>query len=313
MRLLFFFFFQLLIVSVSPGQSKSVYTCPMHPEVTDTKPGQCPKCGMALVKQTKTSGKTDSSGAQPMQAHEHTRHGAPEAPREKVHEPGVVQVGPGRTVVKHLYVTDTLVNFTGKLKHAYAVNGSIPAPELVFTEGDTAEIYLHNMLKKEETSLHWHGVILPNRFDGVPYLTTKRIGPGDTYLYKFAVVQNGTYWYHSHSALQEQSGMYGALIFKKRLPDAVHRPQERVFHETVVLSEWPDNDPMQIQRRLRTGNDWFSIKKGSTQSYSEAIAAGAFKTKLTNEWKRMKAMDVSDVFYDRFLANGKPQQSLADF
>ena len=315
MRVLFFFLFQFLVLSVSVGQTTSVYTCPMHPEVTDIRPGKCPKCGMALVKKTNLAGEADSSGAHRMQVqeHDHTQHGATQARGETVYEPGIVYVGRGRTVVKHLYVTDTMVNFTGKPKHAYAINGSIPAPELVFTEGDTAEIYLHNMLKKEETSLHWHGVILPNRFDGVPYLTTKRIGPGETYLYKFAIVQNGTYWYHSHTALQEQSGMYGALIFKKRMPDVAHRPGERVFHETVVLSEWADNDPMQIQRRLRTGNDWFSIKKGSTQSYSEAIAAGAFKTKLTNEWKRMKAMDVSDVFYDRFLVNGKPQQALPAF
>ena len=126
-----------------------------------------------------------------------------------------VNLLPGKTVRYDLYVRDTIVNFTGKQKHAYAINGSIPAPTLTFTEGDTAEIYLHNELKKEETSLHWHGVILPNRFDGVPYLTTARIGPGETHLYKFGVVQNGTYWYHSHSGLQEQAGMYGALIFKK--------------------------------------------------------------------------------------------------
>ena len=83
---------------------------------------------------------------------------------------GKVNMQPGKTVAYHLYITDTMVNFTGKPKHAYAINGTIPGPDLVFTEGDTAEIYLHNMLKGEETSLHWHGVILPNRFDGVPYL-----------------------------------------------------------------------------------------------------------------------------------------------
>ncbi len=95
---------------------------------------------------------------------------------------GKVNMGPGKTVVYHLYVTDTTVNFTGKEKHAYAINGSIPAPALIFTEGDTAEIYLHNLLKSEETSLHWHGVILANHADGVPYLTTARIGPVETHL-----------------------------------------------------------------------------------------------------------------------------------
>lgn len=129
---------------------------------------------------------------------------------------GKVNMIAGKTVVYHLYITDTMVNYTGKSRHAYAINGTIPGPDLVFTEGDTAEIYLHNMLKDEETSLNWHGVILPNRFDGVPYLTTAPIHPGDVHLYKFAIVQNGTYWYHSHSELQEQAGIYGALIFNKR-------------------------------------------------------------------------------------------------
>jgi FtsP/CotA-like multicopper oxidase with cupredoxin domain len=233
-------------------------------------------------------------------------------------------LAPGKTIRYDLYIRDTIVKFTGKNKKAIAVNGSIPAPTLVFTEGDTAEIYLHNMLHKE-TSLHWHGVILPNQADGVPFLTTKPVGPGETHLYKFKVVQNGTYWYHSHSALQEQSGMYGALIFKTREQamqemavndSATSIPRHRSLFDkdyTVVLSEWADENPMQIQRRLRTANDWFSIKKGSTQSYSQAIKEGYFKTKLTNEWKRMKAMDVSDVFYDKFLLNGQPVFNAPEF
>jgi FtsP/CotA-like multicopper oxidase with cupredoxin domain len=219
-------------------------------------------------------------------------------------------------------VKDTIVNFTGKSKRAIAINGSIPGPALIFTEGDTAEIYLHNMLK-EETSLHWHGVILLNQADGVPYLTTAKIRPGETHLYKFKIVQNGTYWYHSHSGLQEQSGMYGALIFKTReeaqmeLTRMSHssKPMNKLFDKeyTVVLSEWTDDNPMQVQRRLRTANDWFAIKKGSVQSYAEAIKEGHFTTKLTNEWKRMKAMDVSDVYYNRFLTNGKSENTITEF
>src|SRR6185437_11786367 len=127
----------------------------------------------------------------------------------------IVDMTPGKTVRYDLYVRDTIVNFTGKNKHAIAVNGSIPMPTLIFMEGDTAEIYLHNELKTE-TSFHWQGFFLLNRFDGVPNLTTAPIPPGATHLYKFAIVQNGTYWYHSHTMLQEQSGMYGALVFKKR-------------------------------------------------------------------------------------------------
>jgi hypothetical protein len=155
-----------------------------------------------------------------------------------------VDLNPGKTVRYDLYITDTTVNYTGKAKHAYAINGTIPGPDLVFTEGDTAEIYLHNRLNKEETSLHWHGVILPNRFDGVPYLTTAPIHPGDVHLYKFAVVQNGTYWYHSHSGLQEQAGIYGALIFQKRQgqKNAHNVADSSIHHEhkTVIANEPPN-------------------------------------------------------------------------
>jgi CopA family copper-resistance protein len=227
--------------------------------------------------------------------------------------PETVDMSPGKTVRYDLYVRDTIVNYTGKRKHAIAVNGSIPMPTLVFTEGDTAEIYLHNELKTE-TSLHWHGVRLPNHEDGVPYLTTAPIPPGTTHLYKFAVVQNGTYWYHSHSAFQEQTGMNGALIFKKREAQA---PSERAGKEaadyTMVLTEWTDEAGKVVQRHLRSANDWFAIKKGSMQSYAEAIQKGYFKTKVINEWKRMKAMDVSDVYYEKFLINGHPEVSVPQF
>ena len=309
-------------------QTKTVYTCVMHPEVQQDKPGKCPKCGMTLVKKTvKVNPPKDTATVkEPMQMDEDST--MTEDNDEQVEKDNAiadefigskVNMQAGKTVVYHLYVSDTTVNFTGKNKRAIAINGSIPAPTLVFTEGDTAEIYLHNNLKSEETSLHWHGVILPNRFDGVPYLTTARIGPGETHLYKFRVVQNGTYWYHSHSALQEQIGMYGALIFKKReepqMTTTTTASNNPLFnaHYNVVLSEWADENPTQTQRRLRTGNDWFSIRKGSTQSYSEAIKQGYFKTKLTNEWKRMKAMDVSDDFYEKFLLNGKPETTEQQF
>ena len=113
-----------------------------------------------------------------------------------------------------LYVKDTLVNYAGKEKRAIAVNGQIPMPTLTFTEGDTAEIVVHNQLK-ESTSLHWHGVFLPNKEDGVPWLTQKPIEPGTTYTYRFPIIQHGTHWYHSHSGLQEQIGMYGSFVMLK--------------------------------------------------------------------------------------------------
>src|SRR5699024_5146647 len=157
-----------------------------------------------------------------------------------------------KTVRYDLYITDTTVNYTGKKRHGIAVNGSIPAPTLSFTIGDTALIYVHNLADKP-TSIHWHGVQLPNRMDGVPFLTQLPIPPHTTYIYKFPIVQAGTYWYHSHFKLQEQIGIYGALIFNKRTePDIPTIP--------VVLSEWSDIKPKQINRMLHTGNDWFAIK-----------------------------------------------------
>lgn len=212
---------------------------------------------------------------------------------------------PPRTVRYDLYLADTIVSFGGKPKRAIAVNGSIPMPTLTFTEGDTAEIYVHNNLK-EESSLHWHGLFLPNRYDGVPNMTQMPIKPGTTHLYKFPIRQHGTHWYHSHSGLQEQIGMYGAFIINKRQEwDIPTLP--------LVLSDWTNMKPEEVQRSLHAASDWFAIRKGTTQSYLEAVRSGHFKTKVVNEWKRMNAMDVSDVYYDTFLINGKNQAEQPQF
>jgi FtsP/CotA-like multicopper oxidase with cupredoxin domain len=218
-----------------------------------------------------------------------------------------------KTVRYDLYVRDTIVNFTGKEKRAIAVNGQIPMPTLTFTEGDTAEIYVHNELN-ETTSLHWHGLFLPNKEDGVPYLTQMPIKPHTIHLYKFPIIQNGTHWYHSHSGLQEQIGMYGSFIMNKRKDDKTFRKGiDDLPTIPVVLSEWTNYNPKNVHRMLHNATDWFAIKKGTTQSYVEAIKQKHFKTKLKNEWKRMLAMDVSDVYYDKFLMNGKNEHQLSQF
>jgi len=210
-----------------------------------------------------------------------------------------------KTVRYDLYIADTTVTFGEEAKRAIAVNGTIPMPTLTFTQGDTAEIYVHNNLN-EETSLHWHGLFLPNRYDGVPNLTQMPIKPHTTHLYTFPIVQSGTHWYHSHSRLQEQIGMYGAFIMNKRNEwDIPTLP--------VVLSEWTDMNPEEVHRSLKSATDWFAIQKGTTQSYGEALFSGNLGTKLTNEWKRMNAMDVSDVYYDNFLINGKNQNEQPQF
>jgi hypothetical protein len=206
---------------------------------------------------------------------------------------------PPRTVRYDLYVADTIVTYGGKPKRAIAVNGSIPMPTLTFTEGDTALIYVHNNLK-EETALHWHGLFLPNRYDGVPNMTQMPIKPGETHEYKFPLIQHGTHWYHSHSGLQEQIGLYGSFIINAR-------KEWDIPTIPIVLSDWTNMNPKEVDRSLHAATDWFAIQKGTTQSYAEAIRTGHFKTKVNNEWKRMNAMDVSDVYYDTFLINGKNQ------
>ena len=304
-------------------EQSTTYTCPMHPEIHSTKPGNCPKCGMKLVKEkpkavTKPAAPEPKEMTRPkdssknmdnmgeMKMDDNSTHDMGEMPKTKlVPIKTVVNNIPPHTVRYDLYIRDTTVTYGKKSKRAIAVNGQIPMPTLTFTEGDTAEIWVHNELN-EETSLHWHGLFLPNRMDGVPFLTQMPIKPHTTYLYKYPIVQHGTHWYHSHSELQEQIGMYGAFIMNKR-------KEWDIATIPVVLSEWTDMKPEEVHRSLHAASDWFAIKKGSTQSYSEAIRKGNFKTKVSNEWKRMNAMDVSDVFYDNFLINGLNQQEQSRF
>jgi len=266
----------------------TIYTCPMHPEVESSVPGKCPKCGMDLVEINTNKTIQEEEELKPN------------------HSNGKVNFE-GNLVHYDLYVSDTLVNYTGKQRRAIAINGQIPAPVLYFTEGDTAEIHVHNRLKNESTGLHWHGVMVENKEDGVMYLTQMPIKPGEDYVYRFKVSQNGTYWYHSHHGMQEQIGMYGMLIFKKRNQDDEIEKYKKTF--PIMLSEWSDDSPEEIMRRLHTDQtDWYAIKKSAVQSYSEAIATGNFWTKFKNEWKRMEAMDISDVYYQKFLLNGKSSQ-----
>ena len=241
---------------------------------------------------------------------QHEQHQMPTSatkePKKVVQLPkSKVVAGVPKVVHYDLYVRDTMVNLGNKIKRAIAVNGQIPMPMLTFTEGDTAEIYVHNELN-EETSLHWHGLILPNRYDGVPNLTQMPIKPHTTHIYRFPIVQHGTHWYHSHTGLQEQIGMYGLMILNKR-------KELDIPTIPIILSEWSDVNPNNIHRMLHNATDWFAIKKGTTQSYAEAIKQGYFKTKVSNEWKRMNAMDVSDVYYEKFLINGKNESQLSQF
>lgn len=326
MKKLTFLIFVLSIYSFAEAkvlqQSQPVtYTCVMHPEIHATKPGNCPKCGMTLIKEKpKTSVKKNLPKQDKIQypkkdviTKDTISYSGKVEKTEPIKTNVTTKSEPPRTVRYDLYVRDTIVNFSGKEKRAIAVNGQIPMPTLTFTEGDTAEIYVHNELN-EETSMHWHGLFLPNQYDGVPNLTQMPIKPHTTHLYKFPIIQHGTHWYHSHTGLQEQIGMYGSFVMNKRTTDPTFRKGiDDLPTVPIILSEWTDMKPENVHRMLHNATDWFAIKKGTTQSYAEAIKQGYFKTKVANEWKRMNAMDVSDVYYDKFLINGKNESQLSQF
>ena len=323
--LLFNSFLQLANAQNNTTQ-QSYYTCVMHPQIHENKPGNCPICGMTLIKVKSKTPKKAMVVKKPVAIKKETTENktlsetqktTPNVTETHIPKSGIATEIKTKTISKtvryDLYVRDTIVTFGNKPKHAIAVNGQIPMPTLTFTEGDTAEIYVHNELN-EETSMHWHGLFLPNQYDGVPNLTQMPIKPHTTHLYTFPIIQHGTHWYHSHTGLQEQIGMYGSFIMNKKPEDTTFRKGiDDLPTVPILLSEWTDIKPENVHRMLHNASDWFAIKKGTTQSYAEAIRAGHFKTKITNEWKRMLAMDVSDVYYEKFLINGKNESQLSQF
>ncbi len=145
-----------------------------------------------------------------------------------------------------LTVGETRVNLTGAKRTATVVNGSLPGPLLRLREGDEARIRVANTLR-HDTSIHWHGVILPANMDGVPGLSFDGIAPGASWLYRFPLQQSGTYWYHAHSAFQEQTGLYGPMIIESREPEPFACDREHV----VLISDWSDEDPASIYRTLK--------------------------------------------------------------
>lgn len=211
-----------------------------------------------------------------------------------------------KTVRYELNIENKKVNITGReVDFALTVNGGIPAPTLEFTEGDDAEIVVRNSLPKGEVSIHWHGILLPPEEDGVPYVNTPPIHPGTSRTFKFHLRQNGTYWYHSHTGLQEQKGVYGPIVIHPK-KETIKADKEAV----VVLSDWSDENADQIIKNLRKDGDYYLYKKNSVRSIVGAAQAGQLKTYFDNEWDRMGGMDLSDVGYDAFLINGKKDSQL---
>ncbi|MCK6478818.1 MAG: multicopper oxidase domain-containing protein [Planctomycetaceae bacterium] len=204
-----------------------------------------------------------------------------------------------------LVVDEGEVEIAGKPRHAMTLNGSVPGPTLRFKVGDEAVIHVRNRMKVE-TSIHWHGLLVPNSQDGVPYLTTPPIAPGTTFTYRFPIKHSGTYWYHSHTGLQEQVGVYGSIVITPEEGEPVKADREHV----VVLSDWTDEDPYEVMRTLMRGSDWYSVRKGTLPTIAGAWREGKLGSYFRMQWNRMPPMDISDVAYDAFVANGKERLDL---
>ncbi|MET3010198.1 copper resistance system multicopper oxidase [Stenotrophomonas koreensis] len=152
-----------------------------------------------------------------------------------------------RGATQHLHIGQLPVNFTGKARTAITVNQSLPAPVLRWREGETVNLHVHNALRDDMTSIHWHGLLLPANMDGVPGLSFDGIAPGQAYHYRFELRQNGTYWYHSHSLFQEQAGLYGAIVIDPIAPPPYRYDREHV----LLLSDWTDLDGAALYRRMK--------------------------------------------------------------
>ena len=194
------------------------------------------------------------------------------------------------------------VKHTGQDVKAMALNNSIPGPTLRFREGDIARIRFRNNMDVP-TSVHWHGILLPHHQDGVPFVANPPIGPGETYEFMFPIKQTGTYWFHSHTGLQEQRGVYGSIVITPKEGEHIHADKD----EVVVLSDWTDENPDEVLRTLKSGSDYYSLKKGTAQSLFGAAREGALWDVFKRSLKQMPPMDTSDVAYDRFLSNGQPE------
>ncbi|MFD2512466.1 multicopper oxidase domain-containing protein [Pontibacter locisalis] len=211
------------------------------------------------------------------------------------------------TVVYNLTIDQEQVKIAGKKSMGMTINGSIPGPTLRFKLGDYAVLNVTNKMDKE-TSIHWHGILLPNFYDGVPYLTTPPVAPGTTFRYEFEMTHTGTYWYHSHTGLQEQSGVYGSIVVEDR-------EQKLGYHSdlVIVLSDWTYEKPTNVLKTLKRGLEIYDIQKGTSVPLNRVIARGALGAQL-NFWKqRMEGADIADIYYPAFLSNGQPVREYPEY
>jgi FtsP/CotA-like multicopper oxidase with cupredoxin domain len=194
-----------------------------------------------------------------------------------------------------LSIGEAPMNFTGSTKIAQTINGSIPGPLLRWREGDTVTLRVANRLDDEDTSIHWHGVILPADMDGVPGLSFHGIRPGETYTYKFDVRQAGTYWYHSHSGFQEQRGIYGPLVIEPRGDDPIKSDREHV----ILLSDWTNETPQRVFAKLKKQSDYYNYGKRTLGDFVRDIRKRGLGATVADRgaWgnMRMNPTDLADV------------------
>jgi FtsP/CotA-like multicopper oxidase with cupredoxin domain len=204
-----------------------------------------------------------------------------------------------------LTIAETAVNFTGKPHLATTINGTLPGPTLRFREGDTVTIRVTNRLAVD-TSIHWHGIILPYQMDGVPGISFKGIAPGETFTYRFKVQQSGTYWYHSHSGMQEQTGMFGAIVIDPARGDSIRADREYI----VQFSDWTDEDPHRVMSKLKMQSDYYNFNQPTVADFfrdisKEGLSGALAKREMWNQM-RMNPTDLADIsgYTYTYLMNG---------
>jgi len=205
-----------------------------------------------------------------------------------------------------LTIDYTKVNITGNHAIATTVNGQISGPTLVWQEGDTITLHVTNKLKKS-SSIHWHGIILPPAMDGVPGISFEGIPSGETFTYKFKVQQHGTYWYHSHSGFQEQTGVYGAIVIKSKRKEPFKYDKDYV----IQLSDWSDENPNTIYKKLKQMSDYYNFSQRTVGTFLDEVKEKGLSQAFGDRamWNRMRMNDgdISDVtgYTYTYLMNGQ--------
>ncbi|TBR75465.1 MAG: twin-arginine translocation signal domain-containing protein, partial [Burkholderiaceae bacterium] len=204
-----------------------------------------------------------------------------------------------------LNIAETPVNYTGAARLATTVNGGLPGPILRWKEGTTVTLRVTNRLRVP-TSIHWHGIIVPFREDGVPGISFPGIAPGETFTYRFPVRQSGTYWYHSHSGFQEQTGLYGPLVIEPAGPD--RHPTDRDY--VVMLNDWTDEDPESVFAKLKKQSDYYNFAQPTVPDFlrdvrEKGLGQALAERRMWNQM-RMNPSDLSDVsgYTYTYLMNG---------